>query len=138
MAVNIKKGGSAAIDFTPMIDMVFNLLIFFMVTTEFAKEDRELTVKLPSASEARPLTAQPQDVFININDKGEFYVNRKFMAIDDVEAYLRQKVTDNPANLSVKINADGRVSFQPVVAAMNVCNKAGVRDYSVVTQGEGN
>ena len=138
MAVNIKKGNGGAIDFTPMIDMVFNLLIFFMVTTEFAKEDRELTVKLPSASEARPLTAQAQDVFININDKGEFYVNRKFMALDDVEAYLRQKVTDNPANLSVKINADGRVSFQPVVAAMNVCNKAGVRDYSVVTQGAGN
>ena len=47
---------------TPLIDVVFQLLLFFLVATRFAAEDRELDVMLPAASEAKPLTAQPQRI----------------------------------------------------------------------------
>src|SRR5690242_1016932 len=123
MAVKINKGNTGGIDFTPILDMVFNLLIFFMVTSEFAKEDRELDVALASASEARPLTAQAEDVFININREGQYIVNRRVMATDEVEAYLRQKIADNPSALAVKIRPDIHGGAQPIISAFNVCAK---------------
>jgi biopolymer transport protein ExbD len=136
MAVKINKGNTGGIDFTPILDMVFNLLIFFMVTSEFAKEDRELDVALASASEARPLTAQSEDVFINIDKEGKYIVNRRVMATDEVEAYLRQKIADNPSSLAVKIRPDIHGGAQPIISAFNVCAKAGVKDASIVTGGE--
>lgn len=138
MAVKINKGMVGSIDFTPVLDMVFNLLIFFMVTSEFAKEDRELRVALASASEARPLTAQSEDVFINIDQQGRFFVDSRIMAADEVEAFLRQKVADNPASLSVKVRPDGQGIVQPTVTAFDICAKAGVKDVSIVTEGPGN
>lgn len=136
MAVKINKGNTGGIDFTPVLDMVFNLLIFFMVTSEFAKEDRELNVALARASEARPLTATVEDVFINIDRQGRFFVNSRIMATDEVEAYLRQKLADNPAALSVKIRPDADIPFSSYLDAMNVCAKVGITDASVVTAGE--
>lgn len=134
MAVKIRKGNGGQIDFTPMIDMVFNLLIFFMVTTKFSEEDHEIPIKTPNASEAPSLTASPQDVFVVIDDAGNFFVKGKQYALDDLEAYLLQKKADDPVNTSVKIRADGRVSVQPLISVMNACNKADIRDYTVVTQ----
>jgi biopolymer transport protein ExbD len=136
MAVKINKGNTGAIDFTPVLDMVFNLLIFFMVTSEFAKEDRELNVALARASEARPLTAKAEDVFINIDNQGRFMVNSRFMAADEVEAYLRQKVADNPASLAVKIRPDKGIPFEAYASAVNICAKVGITDAALVTAGE--
>lgn len=138
MAVKIRKGNSGQIDFTPMIDMVFNLLIFFMVITNFAPEDRELDVTLASASEARPLTATVDTVFINIDRQGQYFVDNRIMAADDLEAYLRTKHANNPANLAVKIRPDMAGTLQPYVSALNVCTKVGIKNASLATQGEQN
>lgn len=136
MAVKINKGNVGAIDFTPILDMVFNLLIFFMVTSEFAKEDRELNVALARASEARPLSAEVEDIFINIDAQGRFLVNKRFMAADQVEAFLRQKQADNPAGMSVKIRPDMGIPFEKYVEVVNICAKVGITDASLVTAGE--
>ena len=61
MSVRINKGRAAAlVDLTPMIDVVFQLLLFFLVASKFADEEREMKVVLPQASEAKPLIAKPQ------------------------------------------------------------------------------
>lgn len=139
MAVNIKRGRALdAINMTPVIDMVFLLLIFFLVASQFSEEERALKVVLPSASEARPLTMAPKEVFVNINDQGQYFMDGRVMLIDEVEAVLRQAVANNPANQSVIIRADKRVGFDAVVAVMNACNKVGARDYVVTTASEGN
>lgn len=138
MAVRIKKGSAlAALSLTPLIDVVFLLLVFFLVTTRFAQEDYELAVKLPAASEAQPLMAEPKEKFVNIDRHGEYVVDGRVMTRDEVEEVLRQAVADNPVNQSVVIRADKRVEFDYVVAVMNLCNRTGVSDYSVTTQQEG-
>ncbi len=137
MTVKIDKGRAlGALSLTPLIDVVFLLLVFFLVTTRFAQEDRELKVELPSASEAQPLIAEPRKLFVNIDQKGEYYVEGRRMKIDDVEEVLRSAMTDNPVNQSVVIRADKRVAFDFVVAVMNLCNRTRVKDYSVTTRGE--
>ena len=64
MAVKIKKSSAlVALNITPLIDIVFLLLIFFMVMSRFEDEDNKLDVTLPSASEAKPLISKPSEVF---------------------------------------------------------------------------
>jgi biopolymer transport protein ExbD len=132
MAVNIKKGSAGHIDFTPMLDMVFNLLIFFMVATKFAEFDNELITQLATASEARPLTATADAVFVNINEQGQYFADGRFMTLDDLQAFLQQKYVNNPS-LSVKIRPDGRGTVQPSISALNACAKVGIRDVSFAT-----
>ena len=56
MSLKINKGKADELfNFTPMIDVVFNLLLFFMVAARFAEEEREVPVQLPAASEAKPV-----------------------------------------------------------------------------------
>ena len=122
---------------TPLIDIVFLLLIFFLVATRFAEEDRELDVMLPSASEAKPLTVQPRELLINIDHNGQYFVDHKMLGGDEIEQVLKRAVTDNPMNQSVIIRSDKRVQLDYVVFVLNACNKAGIFDYSLTTEGEG-
>jgi len=138
MAVKIKKGTAlGTLTLTPLIDVVFLLLIFFLVATRFAQEDRELDVMLPAASEARPLTVQPKEMFINVDSRGRYFVDGKTLNGDEVENVLEQAIVDNPVNQSVIIRADKRVQLDSVVFVMNACNKVGIFDYSLTIQGEG-
>ena len=134
MAVRFKKGAAlGTLSLTPLIDVVFLLLIFFLVATRFAQEDREIDVPLPDASEAKPLTVKPKEIFINIDQQGQFFVGRQQVAADDLEHLLVQAATNNPVNQAVIIRADKRVPFDFVVQAINLCKKAGIHDYMANT-----
>lgn len=137
MAVKIKRGQAlGTLSLTPLIDVVFLLLIFFLVATRFAQEDRELDVVLPSASEARPLIVQPRELFVNIDHQGNYFVDGKTLNGEEVEAVLRQAVANNPVNQSVIIRADKRVQLDYAVLVMNLCNKVGILDYKLTIDGE--
>jgi len=139
MAVRIKKSTSLEVlNMTPIIDVVFQLLLFFLVATRFAAEDRELDVMLPAASEAKPLTAQPQELFVNIDHQGRYFLHGKIVSGDEVAQILRQAAADNPASQSVIIRADKRVQLDSAVFVMNACNQAGIFDYTLTTSGEDN
>ena len=136
MAVKIKHGQALQmLSLTALIDCVFNLLIFFLVATKFAEDDKErdMKVKLPSASMARPMTHKPQDIFVNIDDAGRILVGGQQLTLRQLESHLAQAKTDNPLGQNVKIRADKRASVQAAVDVFNACNKAGIESYSVTT-----
>ena len=135
MAVKIKKGAAlASLSLTPLIDVVFLLLIFFLVATEFAEEEREFKVLLPDASEAQPLTSKPRELFINIDSQGRYYVTGKVLTLGELHSVLKLAWVNNPGRASVIIRADKRCRWQYVVDAMNACNKANIRDYRVTAR----
>jgi biopolymer transport protein ExbD len=119
-----------SLSLTPLIDVVFQLLLFFIVATRFADEDREMIVPLPDASEAKPITYVPQELFININHDGQYFVGGKTVDEIELEDILRRAAVNNPANQSVRIHADRRVKFQAVVTAVNLCKRTGIQDYT--------
>jgi biopolymer transport protein ExbD len=137
MAVRIDKGvASGSINMTPMIDCVFLLLIFFLVATRFEEEKRELAerempVVLPQASEAVPLVARPKELFVNIDQQGHCFVGGRALTYPQLLEALRQAQADNPGRQTVIIRADKRCVWEYVVEAMNLCNKAQIRDYRV-------
>jgi biopolymer transport protein ExbD len=137
MAVSIKKGTAiSTISLTPLIDVVFLLLIFFLVATRFAQEDREIDVPLPDASEAMPLTVAPKELFINIDLEGRYFVNSESLEADELEDVLVRAATNNPVNQSVVIRAHKLVPLQYVVQAINLSKRAGIQDYMLSTSGE--
>ncbi len=134
MAVKIHKGSSPLFDLTPMIDCVFQLLIFFLVATRFAEEERELDVQLPSASEAQPITSKPHELLVNLDDQGQYLVRGKLVSLEELDSLLKQASVDNPGRQSVTLRADKRCCWENVVAAMNVCQKHKIWDYRVTTR----
>lgn len=137
MSVKLKQGSAlSSLSLTPLIDVVFLLLAFFLVATRFAKEERELDVVLPQASEAMPLSAKPKEIFVNIDDDGSYLVQSKIVDVDQLREILKQASRMNPGTQSVIIRADEKCYWEFVVAVMNLCNEAQITDYRVATRGK--
>ena len=74
----IKRSSIAStLSLTPLIDVVFLLLIFFLVTSEFEEEERRLDIVLPTATSAVPMTSKPREVVIDIDNEGDLYISGK-------------------------------------------------------------
>ena len=135
MAIQIKRSSVAGtLSLTPLIDVVFLLLIFFLVTSEFEEEERRLDIVLPTATSAVPMTGKPREIVIDVDDQGQVYLGGQSTTFEDLEKLLRAAVAKNPTNQSAVIRADRSTSFQPVVTVMDICNQSGITDYSVTTQ----
>lgn len=135
MSVTIKKSNAAAnLSLTPLIDVVFLLLIFFLVTSKFDEEERRLPIDLPVATSATPMTQRPREVTVDIDREGSLFANGQRVDLAELEATLRRAVANNPTNQTVVIRADAEVAFQPVVTVMDMCNATGVSEYTVTTQ----
>lgn len=135
MAVQIKRSSVAGtLSLTPLIDVVFLLLIFFLVTSEFEEEERRLDIVLPTATSAVPMIGKPREIVIDIDEQGEVYLRGQPTSLEDLERLLKASVANNPTNQSAVIRADRSTSFQPVVSVMDICNRTGISDYSVTTQ----
>jgi biopolymer transport protein ExbD len=135
MAIKIKRSSVAStLSLTPLIDVVFLLLIFFLVTSEFEDEERRLDIVLPTATSAMPMTSKPREIVVDIDANGNIYVGGKPKALAELQSVLEFAVSENPTNQTVVIRSDHRTSFQPVVSVMDACNRTGVSNYSVTTQ----
>ena len=131
----IKRSSIAStLSLTPLIDVVFLLLIFFLVTSEFDEEEQRLDIVLPSATSAVPMTSKPREIVIDVDEEGIVYLRGQETSLDELGRLLRIAVASNPTNQTVVIRADRQSTFQPVVSVMDVCNRTGISDYSVTTQ----
>ncbi|MEO8269773.1 MAG: biopolymer transporter ExbD [Aureliella sp.] len=126
MAVTLKRGQVLAVlSMTPLIDVVFLLLIFFLVASRLSQEDRELDIPLPSAANAMPMTVEPQEMIVNIDENGAIVVNNQTYGTEQFERMLTQTIADNPLGQSVLIRADRRVPLQAPVDVMDICLQSG-------------
>lgn len=132
MSVRIDKGRlGGGLELTPMIDIVFLLMIFFLVASRLEEADRSIDVVLPQASAARPLTRQPREFIINIDRTGGYFAGATPITLPELTTRLRQLAADNPTGQKVVVRADENVLHKFVVGAMNACVQAGIEDYQV-------
>ena len=119
---------------TPLIDVVFLLLIFFLVATRFEQEERDMDVDLPTASEAQPTAFKGKDIFVTITPEGQYFVDGKQLDAIGVEQFLMAAYQNNPGRQRVMIRADENSRTRNVVEVMNACNRANIRNYSIATE----
>jgi biopolymer transport protein ExbD len=113
----------------PLIDVVFLLLIFFLMASRFEREEREMKVALPEVAEAQPL-AMTQELVINITHEGKYVVARQQYGERQLAALLEKTRRNNP-HQSVLIRGDGRAAWKYGVRVMGLCNKAKIANYRV-------
>jgi biopolymer transport protein ExbD len=132
MSVKIDKGRlGMGLEMTPMIDIVFLLMIFFLVASKLDEADRSIDVILPQASAAKPLTSKPREFVINIDREGNYFAGARPVRLEDLQQLLRQSAADNPQRQTVIVRADENTAHKFVVGAMDACVQAGVEDYQV-------
>ena len=135
MTIQIKKGKALdSLTLTPLIDVVFLLLIFFLVATQFAQDDEQLPIQLPTASNALPMTLEPEELVISVGEDGTYVAQGKRLAIRDIENVVRQAVADNPQRQTVIIRGDRRVPFQHVVALLDLMHRLRVPSYRIAAE----
>jgi len=126
MAVKINRGNAlVALNLTALIDVVLLLLIYFMVASRLNEEERTMDIPLPSAANAMPMTAEPNEMVVNIDEGGRFVVNDQEVKPADLDALIQRSVIDNPLRPAVIIRADRRVPLQTPISVMDVCIKRG-------------
>lgn len=126
------------INLTPLIDVVFLLLIFFMVSTTFKKE-AEITVDLPEASTEPQEQKERDEIEIMINSDGQFAINGRRLVNAQRKTLgraLEQVIAQFPdkSAVIVTISADGRTPHQSVVTAMDVARDQGLLHISLATK----
>lgn len=135
MAVRIHKGASlGSLSLTPLIDVVFLLLIFFLVATRFEQEERDMEINLPRASAAQPTIAPQKELFVNVTKEGQFVVDGRELSLENLQGRLVEAYRTNPGQQRVIIRADRESRTAHLVAVMDACNRANIRNYSVATE----
>ena len=131
MPVQLKRSSAiGSLSVTPLIDVVFLLLIFFLVSSRFSEEERELDLNLPNVSEALPATLEPSELVINIDAQGRFFIDGEFRQAEQVEQILRRSQANNPLTQSVVIRGDRETNWEAVATAMSICKKVGIFEYT--------
>jgi biopolymer transport protein ExbD len=137
MSVKIDKGRlGSGLEMTSMIDIVFLLMIFFLVASKLDEADRSIDVVLPQAAAAKPLTTKPREFVINIDRDGNYFAGVRPVRLEDLRQLLRQATADNPQRQTVIVRADENTAHKFVVGAMDACVQAGIEDYQVQSAGE--
>ena len=130
--VNHGRSNEQDVDISPLIDVVFILLIFFMVSTTFVK-DAQLELERPSAQSAEP--ADTKSVRISIDRKGDVYLGDTPVRLWMLQGRVREQLR-SAAESTVLVIADQSISAQKLIDVVDQCRLAGAKNVGVVTNKE--
>jgi biopolymer transport protein ExbD len=122
------------VNLTPLIDVVFLLLIFFMVSTSFVKQS-QITIRLPEAESTAMVEEPPEQIDIMITEQGTYLVNGRELINNRPETIRNalQRVSGGNTDLPLTISADANARHQHVVTAMDVAGRLGFVRISIAT-----
>ena len=121
------------LNMTPMIDVAFNLLIFFMLTTAFYNQEQSLELSVPKIASVNPAVAPPANMVINVQADGRIKVADKFYSTTELESMLRATIANFPGQ-GVAIRGDEEARYQAVASVLGVCKAVGIRKMDVMVQ----
>jgi biopolymer transport protein ExbD len=118
---------SPAIELTPLIDMVFLLLIFFLVATTFHQTEREMQIALPVANSAGPISASLRELIVNVDVEGRVIVGGRTITPDEFGTLVSEAVELNPQQ-KVTVRGDRGTAYTNVVTVLDICKAAGIQE----------
>ena len=127
----MKRRESLGLDLTPVIDVVFILLIFFIVTSVFKKEESALMIDLPT-SNAKEMKVEEEQVFIEVN-KNKLAIKGIEVSFESLEDNLKAIKNKQKA---VVIKIDKKVEYERVVKVLDLLQKYNLSNLALVTNEE--
>jgi biopolymer transport protein ExbD len=118
------------INLTPMIDIVFNLIIFFMVSTRFTEIERKVDLSVPKVGGAAALSEAQRGKTINVFRDGQITLDAQSVTITELRAQLAAAHRQYEG-LQVTVRGDGLTHYQNVAAVMTACREAGIAEMGI-------
>jgi biopolymer transport protein ExbD len=139
-----KKGGDPSttdIDMTPMIDMTFQLITFFMFVMNFSEAEQDDRIQLPLSQLAKPVEgAMESPITLQLTDKGSVIYAGELVAVSDIGTYLEREKTvmldagKEPSAATVIVRADGRSKTGEVQEIVRKCQEKGFERFALRAQ----
>jgi biopolymer transport protein ExbD len=123
----------AGFQLAPMIDIVFLLLIFFIVTWQFSRSEMDLKVSVPTSTEGRDNRRSLREIIINVRDDGTMIVDGQLLTEEEVLSKLAIIVRLDE-NQPVRLRGDAGASWQTMVEVIDIVERAGIWNISFATQ----
>ena len=123
---------SPGFQMAPMIDIVFILLIFFMVATIYAQWEAKIGVTVPTASSGVQTGRTPGEIIINLDSEGTIFVNNVQMKPERLNQLLLQ-IAQTFKGQPVIIRADQKTNYEYVVRVLDICRNVNVSNISFAT-----
>ncbi len=132
MKALVGESDESSVRMAPLIDVVFLLLIFFLVATTFYESEKDITIRLAGATEGAERDRVIDLLIINIGEAGVIVVDQRVYSADELEKLLRESRERN-AQLAAIIRCDRRARHADFVKVLNLCERTGVRQVAVAT-----
>ncbi len=132
MKIKKRDEDEPVLNLTPMIDVVFQLLIFFMVATTFLDPEKEIGIELPEAASGEAPDEQSDELIINIFADGRIILSGREVAAESLLGELKAAAQADPTT-PVTIRGDRLVHHERVVQVMDACGQAGLLNLAVGT-----
>lgn len=116
-----------SLDLTPVIDMVFLLLIFFLAATTFQQNEREMNVALPSAAAVMPISMAMREIVVNVDQSGGIVVGGRTTTPEELRELIATAVKSNPEQ-KVSVRGDRKAAYEHIVRVLDTCKAAGVQE----------
>ncbi len=120
------------VQLTPLIDLMFILIIFFVTTTTFRTEERQIDVSLAATQSGKTMEPQRTEIVVNVKADGGIYIGNRPMEPDELNQMLRRLVKDFP-NERVIVRGDKNVRYERVLVVIDAARSAGVKDVQIAT-----
>lgn len=125
MAIRHDEEAAVEVQLTPLIDCVFLLLIFFLVSSQLKKVEKRLEVELPEAHVVKSYKQTPDIISVGVNANGNIFVNARAVGPGGLLAALREAKASR-ANRRVVLDGDVHAPFRAVVQALDACAMEGL------------
>jgi biopolymer transport protein ExbD/biopolymer transport protein TolR len=135
MAFLRKKREEPRIDLTPMVDVVFLLLIFFMISTTFV-DTAGISIKLPESS-SQQVAKEPKELKVYLSKEGEIYFKEERLSLEAFKGRLIQ-FGPEAGEMTFLLLADRETRHGRVVSIMDVARQFGFKKLAIATEGGGN
>ncbi len=133
MPLKMHQDDVPTINLTPMIDIIFQLIIFFMVGSRFTEMDKKVDVKVPTSSQAANMPTAPTRYVVNVQRDGQLTFKSQPISIEGLVAELKAlRTTQAELNVIVRGDADG--PLQNVASVLTACRSAGVSDVGIAVR----
>ena len=131
MRTRFQKGDNGGINMTPMIDVVFQMIIFFVCTAQLEQEMFSEWIKLPESPNAPQMAQEkdPRTITIEVDEKGKVAIGRTPLSISKLRKVLTKTVADygqHGITIPIQIRADGGTQHASVKRVMDICTSAGL------------
>lgn len=133
MTTGRQKTEDATINLTPMIDVVFLLVIFFLVGSEFSEAESKIPVNVPTAGQMQAITRGPDELVVEISIDDSVSLNGETMTLDNLKLKLKDYHAAYP-DVKVIVRGEATGSLQGTVEVLQAVRRSGIENIGISTK----